>query len=150
MAGLGTIAAASGASIFFEDESGCVLRPPRAKTWGRRGQTPVVTVRGRGSGRVNIAGMTCYRPGDRSRLIYRLLAYHGRRNEKKGLGWRDYRDLLESAHQQLGAPLIVIWDNARSHWMPQIKAFAAGHDWLTLVALPKYLRRSTPPRASGR
>lgn len=61
------------------------MRPPHAKTWGRRGQTPVVTVRGRGSGRVNIAGLTCYRLGHHSRLFYRLLVYHGRKNEKKGL-----------------------------------------------------------------
>ena len=83
------------------------MRPPHTKTWARRGQTPIVTVRGRGSGRVNIAGLTCYRHGHRSRLFFRLLVYHGRKNEKKGFGWTDYRDLLTAAHQQLG-PLIVI------------------------------------------
>jgi hypothetical protein len=79
--------AAAEAWIVFEDESGCLIRPPKAKTWGRRGRTPVVTVRGRGSGRVSIAGLTCYRPGHRSRLIYRLHVYRGRRGEKKGFGW---------------------------------------------------------------
>lgn len=99
MAGRGTRAAASGAWIVFEDESGCVLRPPHAKTWGPRDQTPIVTVRGRGSGRVNIAGMTCYRPGHRSRTFCWLLVYHGRKNKPKGFGWKDYRDLLAAAHQ---------------------------------------------------
>ena len=59
----------------------------------------MVTVRGRGSGRVNIAGLTGYRPAHRSRLFYRLLAYHGRKNEKKGFGWTDCRDLLAAANQ---------------------------------------------------
>ena len=77
------------------------MRPLHAKTWGRRGQTPIVTVRGRGSGRVHIAGLTCYRPGHRSRLFFRLLVYHGRKNERKRFGWTDYRDLLTAAHQQL-------------------------------------------------
>lgn len=125
MAGRGKAAAAARAWIVFEDELGCVLRPPHAKTWGRRGRTPIVTVCGCGSGRVNIAGLTCYRPGHRSRLFYRLLVYHGRKNEKKGFGWQDYPDLLVAAHRQLGAPLIVIWDKARIHWMPGIKEFAA-------------------------
>ncbi|MFF1839082.1 MFS transporter [Streptomyces sp. NPDC058231] len=51
-------------------------------------------VRGRGSGRVSIAGMTCYRPGERSRLIYAVREYRGRKDEPKGFGWRDFRDLL--------------------------------------------------------
>jgi DDE superfamily endonuclease len=144
VAGRGKAAAASGAWIVFEDGSGCVLRPPHAKTWGRRGQTPIVTVRGRGSGRVNIVGLTCYRPGHRSRLFYRLLVYHGRMNEKKGFGWADYRDLLTAAHRQLGSPLIVIWDNARTHWMPGIQAFACRTRLADLIALPKYAPEINP------
>ena len=61
-----------------------------------------------------------------------------RKNEKKGFGRTDYRDLLTAAHQRLGAPLIVIGDNAHTHWMLGITEFAANNDWLTLVALPKY------------
>jgi putative transposase len=41
-------AADLGAWICFEDESGQGLRPPVGRTWGRRGQTPVVTVSGGG------------------------------------------------------------------------------------------------------
>ena len=61
-----------------------------------------------------------------------------------GFGWHNYRDLLRAAHQQLGATLIAIWDNTRTHWMPGIQAFAAEHDWLTLVALPKYAPEINP------
>src|SRR5262249_15180347 len=62
------LAAATGAWICFEDESGQTLRPPKACTWARRGCTPVVRVCGKGSGRVSVAGLACYRPGARSRL----------------------------------------------------------------------------------
>jgi hypothetical protein len=56
------------------------------------------------------------------------------------LGWKDYRDLLAAAHQQLGAPMVVVWDKARIHWLPGLRGFAADHDWLTLVALLKLKR----------
>jgi hypothetical protein len=36
------LAAVTGAWICFEDESGRALQPPKARTWGRRGHTPVV------------------------------------------------------------------------------------------------------------
>ena len=52
-------AAAQDAWVRFQDEAGRILRPPRARTWSRRGHTPVVTVPGKGSGRVSIAGLVC-------------------------------------------------------------------------------------------
>ncbi|WP_369824351.1 hypothetical protein [Kitasatospora sp. Root187] len=75
------------------------MTPPRARTWGRIGHKPVVRVRGRGAGQVSMAGMACYKPGERSRLIYR-----GRKDEPKGFGWRDFRNLIVRAHIQLGGP----------------------------------------------
>jgi len=38
------LAAATGAYVCFEDEAGQSLRPPKARTWARRGHTPVITV----------------------------------------------------------------------------------------------------------
>ena len=45
------LAAATGAYSCFEDEAGQSLRPPEARTWARRGCTPVAVVSGKGSGR---------------------------------------------------------------------------------------------------
>jgi hypothetical protein len=39
-----TVAAERGAQICSEDEAGQTLHPPKARTWGRRGRTPVVAV----------------------------------------------------------------------------------------------------------
>jgi hypothetical protein len=39
-----------GAYVCFEDEAGQGLRPPKGRTWARRGARPVVRVRGAGEG----------------------------------------------------------------------------------------------------
>ncbi|MEU0429707.1 hypothetical protein ABZ235_40310 [Streptomyces canus] len=101
-------AAERNAWILFEDEAGQSMTPPRARTWGRIGQAPVVRVRGRRSGRVSMAGMTCYKPGERSRLIYAVREYRGRKDEPKGFGWRDLRDLIVRAGTQLGGPVVLV------------------------------------------
>ncbi|MBD2829658.1 hypothetical protein ID875_19040 [Streptomyces globisporus] len=77
------------------------MTPPQAKTWSQRGRTPVVRVRGRSRRRISIAALTCYKPGHRSRLIYRPRRDDGRRDGRRSFSWRDYRDLLIAAHQQL-------------------------------------------------
>jgi hypothetical protein len=64
--------------LCFEDESGQGLRPPVGRTWGRRGQTPVVRVTGGSNKRVSLAALIAVRPGCRPRLIYRV--HHGRRS----------------------------------------------------------------------
>ena len=50
-------AAEQGAWLVFEDESGQGLRPPKGRTWGRRGRTPVVTVTGGSNKRVSLAAL---------------------------------------------------------------------------------------------
>jgi len=115
------------------------MTPPRARTWGRIGHTPVVRVRGRGSGRVSMAGMTCYKPGERSRLIYAVREYRGRKDEHKGFGWRDFRNLTVRARIQLGGPIVLVWDNVRLHLTKPLREFIdANADWLTVFQLPTY------------
>ncbi|WP_455431503.1 IS630 family transposase [Streptomyces celluloflavus] len=130
-------AAACGGWIVFEDEAGQSMTPPRARTWGRRGRTPVVRVRGRGSGRVSMAGMTCYKPGQRSRMFSAVRECNGRKDQPKGFGWRDFRDLR--ARIQLGGPIVLVWDNVRIHLTAPLREFiAANADWLTVFQLPSY------------
>ncbi len=80
----------TGAWICFEDEAGQSLRPPKARTWARRGHTPVVRVSGKGSGRVSVAGLVCLRPGARSCLLYRMRLHHGRKGERRSMSEADY------------------------------------------------------------
>ena len=100
------------------------MRPPRSQTWGRRGITPVIRVRGGGSGHISVAGLACYRPGDRSRLIYRLRLYRGRKGETKTFTWTEYRDLLLATHRQLpGGNIVLIWDNLNVYLKAELRAF---------------------------
>jgi hypothetical protein len=75
-------AADLGAWLIFEDESGQGLRPPRGRTWGRRGTTPVVRVTGAHNTRVSLAALIAVKPGRRPRLIYRV--HRGRRQGRTG------------------------------------------------------------------
>src|SRR4051812_38664215 len=56
LAGDKKAAADLGAWLVFEDESGQGLRPPKGRTWGRRGRTPVVRGTAAISPRGSVAG----------------------------------------------------------------------------------------------
>lgn len=99
VAARGTIAADLGAWVCFEDECGRTMRPPTARMWGRRGATPVVWAPGRREGWASVAALACYRPGRRSRLIYRVHTYRRRKGEAAEA--RDQRRLLEQSVRQI-------------------------------------------------
>jgi transposase len=139
-----TTAAAHAAWICFEDEAGQSLRPPKARTWARRGQTPVLAVSGKGSGRVSMAGLVCAKLGERTRLFYRMLVYHRRKGEPKGLSECDFAELLCAAHHQLRAPIVVVWDNTSTHSSEAMQDFIDSHDWLTVYRLPTYAPELNP------
>ncbi|MER7004549.1 transposase [Dactylosporangium sp. NPDC000555] len=132
------LAAAQGAWICFEDETGQTLRPPKARTWARRGQTPTVTVSGKGSGRVSIAGLVCLKEGHQGRLIYRTITHRGRKGERRSFAETDYIALLDAAHSLLGAPVVVVWDNLNVHVSAAMRALIDAREWLTVIRLPAY------------
>src|SRR5436305_14062567 len=108
------MAADRGAWLVFEDESGQGLRPPKGRTWGRRGRTPVVRVTAANSPRLSLAALIAVKPGHRPRLIYRT--HHGRRGRRrigrrKGFTEADYAALMDVAPQQLSGPIVLVWDN---------------------------------------
>jgi transposase len=142
----GRLAAARGAWLVFEDEAGFSMTPPHAKTWSQRGRTPVVRVRGRSRRRISIVALTGYEPGHRSRLICRPRHDDGRRDGRKSFSWRGYRDLLIAAHQQLGGPIVLVWDNLNVHKAADLQKFAEARDWLTIYCLPPTHPTSTQSR----
>jgi hypothetical protein len=145
MAGGKRTAADLGAWICFEDESGQGLRPPVGRTWGRRGRTPVVTVTGGSNKRVSLAALIAVKPGCQPRLIYRV--HRGRRrpgDKRKGFTETGYARLLDAAHQQLGGPLVVVWDNLNTHVSAAMSELIAARDWLTVYRLPSYAHELNP------
>jgi len=102
-------------------------------------------VSGKGSGRVSVAGLVCYRSGARPHLFYRIRIHRGRKGERKSLSEADYAALFTAAHQQLRAPLIVVWDNLNTHISAAMRKFIAEHtNWLTVVRLPAYAPELNP------
>ncbi|MFI1532570.1 hypothetical protein ACH4VY_39175 [Streptomyces griseus] len=53
--------------------------------------------------------MTCFKPGERSRLIYAIREYRGRKDEPKYFDWRDCRDPIARARIPLCGPIAVRW-----------------------------------------
>jgi hypothetical protein len=125
-------AAALGAWIVFDDETGQSLRPPRSRTWSRRGLTPVIRVRGGGSASVSVAGLACYRAGHRTRLIYRIRQYRGPQGRDEGVhldrvpgpaGRRAPAAARRQHRPGLGQPQRPPQGRtARLHWCPALAA----------------------------
>jgi len=129
----------TGAWICFEDETGQTLHPPKARTWARRGHTPIVKVCGKGSERVSVAGLVCLRPGQAGHLFTRVRVHRRRKGERRSLSEADYAALFTAAHHQLQAPLIVIWDQLNTHRTAVMREFITAHSgWLTVEYLPGY------------
>jgi DDE superfamily endonuclease len=87
---------------------------------------------------VSIAGLTCYRPGQRSRLIYRTIVHRNRKGERRSFSERDYIGLLDAAHQQLNGPIAVVWDNLNTHVSAGMREMVAPRDWLHVIRIPAY------------
>ncbi|MEV5329015.1 transposase [Nonomuraea sp. NPDC052634] len=139
------MAADLGAYICFEDEAGQGLSPPKGRTWAPRGARPVVVVRGAGGGQVGIAGVVCFRPGDRSRLFYQVLVWRRRKGEPKGFAWYHYRDLIISVHRRLDAPVVWCWDNLNLRLASALADFARENkQWLRVFQMPSYAPELSP------
>ena len=144
LAGGKRTAADLGAWLCFEDESGQGLRPPKGRTWGRRGTTPVVKVTGSDTKRVSLAALIAVKPGHRPRLIYRVHKGRRRTGQRKGFTEADYARLLDQAHQQLTGPIVVVGDNLNVHISAAMAELAAARDWLTVYRLPPYAHELNP------
>jgi hypothetical protein len=86
-------------------------------------------VTGSSNKRVSLAALIAVKPGRRPRLIYRVHA--GRksgRDQRKGFTEADYARLLNAAHQQLGGPTVVVWDNLNAHVSGTMTELIAARD----------------------
>jgi putative transposase len=106
----------------------------------------VVKVTAAGTKRVSFAGVLGFRPGAAHppRLIHRSIVYHGRKNQKKGFDEHDYARLLDAAHQQLGGPIVLVWDNINTHKSSTMRELIAKRPWLTVYHLPPYAPELNP------
>ncbi len=109
------------------------------------GISPVPRLTGGSTKRVSVAALIAVKPGRQPRLIYRV--HRGRRghgDRRKGFTETDYARLLDAAHQQLGGPLVVVWDNLNTHVSAAMGELAAARDWLRVYQLPPYAHELNP------
>ncbi len=96
--------------------------------------------------RLSLAALLATKPGHRPRLIYRT--HRGRRGaragRRKGFTEADYAALLDAAHQQLGGPIVLVWDNLNTHTSAAMAELIAARPWLTVFRLPPYAHELNP------
>lgn len=73
-----------------------------------------------------------------------MLAYHGRKGEPKGFKELDFARLLDAAHQQLGGPIVLVWDNLTARKDALMRSLIATRPWLTVFYLPTYAPELNP------
>ncbi|MEU1404792.1 transposase [Streptomyces sp. NPDC005728] len=122
----------------FEDEAGFTRRPPKGRTWGRRGHTPVVTVCGRRSGQLSVAGLIAMRPGSRTRLCHRLRTHPAGKGKRRSMGEHDFIALIDGVHQLVRAPIVLAWDRLNTHVSCTMRQLIAEREWLRVFLLPAH------------
>ena len=86
----------------------------------------MVTVCGKGSGRVSAAGLVCVRPGARGHLFYRVRVHRGRKGERRSMSEADYAGLIAAAHKELsGSPFSRSSAGQSHHEQPDERALGA-------------------------
>jgi transposase len=104
----------------------------------------VVTVTGGSNKRVSLAALIAVREGQRPRLVFRVHPGPRRGEKRKGFTETDYARLLDAAHQQLGGPVVLVWDNLNTHVSKVMRDLIAARDWLTVFQLPSYASELNP------
>jgi transposase len=97
-----------------------------------------VTVSGRRSGRLSVAGLIAMRPGSRTRLCYRIRRHTGRKGERRSMSERDYIGLIDGLHHLVKAPIVLVWDRLNTHVSHTMRALIDAREWLTVHILPAY------------
>lgn len=124
---LKTRAAEEGRTLVFVDESGFYLLPGRVRTYGPKGQTPIVH---QWQTRDHLSVMGGLTPDGR---IFTWV----RRRPLTGL---DTVAFLEHLGREIGGPALVVWDRSPIHRRAEVRAFVelVGTAGLTVDSLPAY------------
>jgi transposase len=65
-------------------------------------------------------------------------------DKRKGFTEAGYARLLDAPHQQLGGPVVLVWDNLNTHVSKAMRELVAARDWLTAFQLPPYASELNP------
>jgi len=126
----------------------CRRGHPPAGAPAQAGRRRLALATGTSNKRVPVAALIAVKPGCRPRLVYRVHTGAGRgATRRKGFTETDYARLPGAAHQQLGGPLVVVWDNLNTHVSAAMAELVTARGWLTVYQLPAYAPELNPAEA---
>jgi transposase len=111
--------------IVFIDESGLSERPTRARTWAKRGHTPIIQFHFNWTHISVIAGLT------RTSCMFRL--------HKGSIKKEQHVEFLQALRAHLKRPLLIIWDGLKAHRSKLVRDYLDSTDGAVQMAfLPPY------------
>jgi transposase len=132
-------AQARNAHIVFLDESGFFLTPTVRRTWGPRGQTPVLDAWNR---RDRISAISSISVSPRN---HRLTLHFDLLPKNTNVHADDIVAYLRDLKAHLRGPLTIVWDRGRVHDRSQlVQAFLAEHPEIITEKLPAYAPELNP------
>lgn len=128
-----------GAHLVFLDESGFMLTPSVRRTWGPRGQTPILDALDRRDRISAISSLSVSSVTRRVNLHFELLP------DNTNVYGEDVVDYLRKLKATLGGPLTVVWDGGSVHDKSKaVQAFLAKHPEIRTEKLPAYAPELNP------
>lgn len=126
-----------GAHLVFVDESGFLLIPTVRRTWSPRGQTPLLRHKTWPRHKISvISGVSISPAKHRLGLYFALHQTNIARDQVLGF----LRQLL----RHLRGPVIVLWDNSKTHQGPLIRKLIENNPRLQIERLPPYAPELNP------
>jgi putative transposase len=126
------------ATLVFLDESGLLLTPLVRRTWGLRGQTPLLMTNARRDRRVSAIGAITISPARRRVRSYVRL------HPNISIKQPEIISFLREQMRHHRGRIIVIRDRLNVHRGRAVKAFVAKHARLHLEELPSYAPELNP------
>lgn len=122
----------------FFDESGFADRPHLVRTWGKRGQTPLIRSRG-GWKRVTAVGMIGFNTKTKRAASLAWLSKRGMRKERLLTILADLKRRFKKKH------LVLLWDGLPAHQANIVRRFIAENaSWLSVYRFPAYAPELNP------
>jgi len=127
----------TGATVVFADESGFSQRPSVRRTWGRKGQTPVLHEHVTWS-RFSAMGALGWHPRRRQVRLFLSLRPHAINGE-------EVVGFLKSLRRHIRGRVILVWDNLPVHRCKLVREYLqAQAQWLRVEWLPAYAPELNP------
>jgi transposase len=123
-------------TVVFVDETGFSERPPLRRTWGPKGETPVVRQRGRSWRRVSAIGALAY-PLDGGEPRVFLVPHEDNTRTPHVLRF------LAHLRRHLEGRVLIVWDGLNAHRAPSVRRRLDEYGWQA-ERLPAYAPELNP------